>query len=345
MTTADKSYHLVEVDGNVVDKLTLEKSKEVALGVSRKGEKLIGGNVMTSSDVAVNWETARVSKDRKRSLQKGIQLYRLWFNFLKLALELETKNVSLVRRYQSPVKDALNNPYVPQSVLNQGRKERMEVEGYKVKQSVGTKKGSGVKYISDNPVAIWKTKLIQKVKVKTSAYKGWDLDEVLERPFDGWWKTHHHLFEGYYPTLLKKKDEWIDKSNFLYVRLDKNTKWLDVQKYMNEEVRKEFKSDRTPQYTISGIPRVLVCQNNFNALVLRIKGWKSEDIINHKNIYLRNTDESMTASRIKGNRLTVSKDKKGKLLYSKVVSKQTLQGVHHLFEVCEGSFGKTLPTK
>ena len=53
----------------------------------------------------------------------------------------------------------------------------------------------------------------------------------------------------------------------------------------------------------------------------------------------------MTASRIKGNRLTVSKDKKGKLLYSKVVSKQTLQGVHHLFEVCEGSFGKTLPTK
>ena len=89
----------------------------------------------------------------------------------------------------------------------------------------------------------------------------------------------------------------------------------------------------------------MVCQNNFNALVLRIKGWKSEDIINHKNIYLRNTDESMNASRIKGNRLTVSKDKKGKLLYSKVVSKQTLQGVHHLFEVCEGSFGKTLPTK
>ena len=65
-----------------------------------------------------------------------------------------------------------------------------------------------------------------------------------------------------------------------------------------------------------------------------------------KEVYIRATDENMDSSRSKGERLTVSKEKKtGKHLYSVLVSKQREMGIHRLFEVCEGRFGTVKPTK
>ena len=43
-----------------------------------------------------------------------------------------------------------------------------------------------------------------KPKVKRTAYKGWDLDQVLTDKFDDWWKTHKHLFEDMNVCEVKK---------------------------------------------------------------------------------------------------------------------------------------------
>ena len=87
-------------------------------------------------------------------------------------------------------------------------------------------------------------------------------------------------------------------------------------------------------------------QNSYNALVLGLKGWSGKEICEHKNIYLRRTDESELSSRSDGDRLTVPKDKTtGKLLHSALVSKQRNMGIFHLLEVCDGRFGISPPSK
>ena len=78
-----------------------------------------------------------------------------------------------------------------------------------------------------------------------------------------------------------------------------------------------------------------------------IKGTKPKEIYNDNKIFLRSTDEHMDAFRSKGEdgRLSLTKDRKGKPLYSQIVSKQRDMGLHHLFEVCDGRFGKVLNQK
>ena len=38
--------------------------------------------------------------------------------------------------------------------------------------------------------AIFRCRRVQKVKVKRSKYKGWDLERVLTEGFDDWWYGH-----------------------------------------------------------------------------------------------------------------------------------------------------------
>lgn len=320
---SDREIYLCEVEGNVVTGVPLIYSKEVTKGKSHKGFD----SIASSAEPSQNQPSARINKKTGRTLDKGIQLYRLWFNYLKLALELEELGVSLVTKNPVPIKNHKNpNEPIPQEII-----DRSYIKGS------GSKGDSGVH-------AIFRCRRVQKVKVKRSKYKGWDLDEVLTKPFDKWWETHSHLFEGYYPSIIKTKDEWIEDPNFVYVRIDKTSQWTDVRNFMSEELSKTIKSDGRPRYKISGKnPRVNVLQNNFNALVLRIKGKTPKEICTAKEIYLRATDEHMDAKRSKGERLTITRDPKNKPLYSSVVSKQLEKGLHHLFEVCEGRFGKVKP--
>ena len=322
----DRKHYLCVVDGNVVEGVELEHSREVALGRRNKGSEVF----FDSSDPSQNWKSARVSKDKKRSLEKGIQLYRMWFNFLKLGLELEDLGVSLVRKQHTTIKDH-NISGIPKSVIEKSR----------FKQG-GSKGDSGIK-------AIYRSKQIQKVKVKRRAYEGWDLDQVKTQQFDKWWKTHSHLFEGYYPSIISSKNEWIEDPNFVYVRIDKNSHLSDIRDFMQNQLTEAVKGKAKPKYKIEGKnPRVKVLQNNLNAIILLIKGKTPKEIYNDNKIFLRSTDEHMDAKRSHGedNRLSLPRDRKsGKPLYSALVSKQRDMGLHHLFEVCDGRFGEVLNQK
>ena len=334
----DKGDYIFTVGGNVVDSIDLKYSKEVAL--SKRQKELI----FSSADPFQNRPSARINRKTGRTLDRGIQLYRMWFNYLKLALELEELNVSLVRRGHTFIQYHNNpNEPIPPEVIRRSEEERRISVGYKVSQSVGTKKGSGVKYIVDNPLEIFRCKRIEKVKVKRSKYKGWDLDEVLTQSFDEWWQTHSNLFEGYFPSVMKSKDDWIDDPNFVYVRIDKTSQWTDVKDFMSYNLSKLVKNEGRPRYKLSGKnPRSAVLQNNYNALVLSLKGWSPKEICLNKDIFLRKTDAHMDAKRTVGDRLTVPKYK-GKPQYPNLVGTQRKSAVHHIFEVCNGAFGTAPP--
>ena len=331
----DKDYYDVLIDKNVLSKLSLKYSKEVKLASEtrrKQTSKRMGYEKVEASNETSQSQISARLKDG-RLLDKSIHLYRLWFNFLKLALELEELNVELVTQKHTYITSRIG---VPQSVIDRSIKEKEQ----ETKKSGKDKGGKG------SSSAIWRSKLTKKIKVKRSAYKGWDLDEVLTQPFNSWWKTHSHLFEGHYPSVLKKKDEWIDNPDFIYLRIDKNSQIRDVNKFYDEEIKPKLKNKESGKFKILGKnARSNVIQNNFNALVLKLKGWSAKEICTHKNIYLRKTDEMDGNSRTKTDRLTISKDKKGKLLYDQRVSIQKDKGIWHLLEVCEGRFGLAKPSK
>ena len=93
-----------------------------------------------------------------RILQRGIQVYRHWFYFLKLGLELEEMNAEVC---------------VKQSYLDKSK-------GGEYKDDKSKKKG--ISYTS----GIIRMHTFFKPKVKRTAYKGWDLDQVLTDKFDNW---------------------------------------------------------------------------------------------------------------------------------------------------------------
>ena len=93
VTPSDREVYLCEMKGNVVTGVPLVHSKEVAKGKSYKSDE----NIFSSADPTQNRPSARINKVTGRTLDRGIQLYRLWFNYLKLALELEDLEVSLLK--------------------------------------------------------------------------------------------------------------------------------------------------------------------------------------------------------------------------------------------------------
>ena len=367
VTDFDTKKYLCTVDGHVPEGgLSLVHSREVALEpLLRRKQRT---PILFSEESPQNSLSARVNPETGRTLGKGVQLYRLWFRFLKLALELEEMKVGLVIENHNP--KILNHtlPDIPKSVLQRAEKERIQ----KFEKVTSDKMGL------QGMIALFRCKAIQPIKVNRSKYKGWDLDRVLTETFDDWWfghegwgyqwkdtgkkrervyinnpdmddasrRGHSHLFAGYAPTFLESKDEWIDDDNFLYIRIDKTSQWRDVNSFMSNEVGKRLRKGQPRQFKIGGkSPRVNVIQNNYNALVLSLKGWTDKEICTHKIIYLRKTDENLDSKRTEGDRLSVTKNNKGYPMYGKMVGTQREMGIWHLREVCEGRFGSSKPPK
>ena len=183
-------------------------------------------------------------------LEKPIQIYRMWYRFLQLALELEKQKVHIITK-----------------------QERVPLKKPK-KDEWGHLRKSVVRPIK------------HKVKVNRKKYSKWNLDIVPTTSFDDWWKgkgttAHRDLF--YADTgavLLKNKDEWIEDNNYQYLRIDKRTRMNDVVR----DIRMIFaSSDRNPEtisdFPINGMPNISTLVNRYNALVLKISTTDSDEKI------------------------------------------------------------------
>ena len=95
-----KDTYLVKVDGKVLKDIPLEKSRPVGkIEESRKDAIRKSRGLSKYLDQPTYLEdTARINRETGGVLDKGIQLHRHWFQYLKLALELESlgKKVELV---------------------------------------------------------------------------------------------------------------------------------------------------------------------------------------------------------------------------------------------------------
>ena len=236
----------------------------------------------------------RKVKDGK-VLEKSIHSYRMWFNFLKLALELEEQNTVLVTR------NSIAEQYM-NSTRQTGR-------------------------------------VTHKVKVKRSKYADWNVDEILNMSFNDWWKEHNHLFQDQVGRILKPNDVVSSNPDVFSYEIDKRRRLSDVIKDLRSHYE-DNKIERVSRekYPIEGRVRPINLQNRFNALVLKLEdNLSNEEILTHKDNYIRGTDTRTAKARHSG--------ADGRVIFELIGGSQKNWGAKQiLLSVCDGYFVKH-PTK
>ena len=177
-------------------------------------------------------------------LDKPIQIYRMWYRFLQLALELEEQKVQIVTRMET-------------------------VELAKPKKDQWGKLRSSER----KPVR-------KRVKVNRKVYDAWNLDMIPTTSFDDWWfgkkggnyPAHKQMF---YPdssvVVLNKKDDWVDNPNFTYIRVDKRRRMNDVVNDLRMLFAEQDRNaESVSQFPIFGYPNINTLINRYNALLLQL---------------------------------------------------------------------------
>ena len=236
----------------------------------------------------------RVVKDGQ-VLEKSIHSYRMWFNFLKLGLELEEQNAELVTR------NSIAEPYM-NSTRQTGR-------------------------------------VSHKVKVNRKKYDDWNVDEILHMSFNDWWKEHRQIFQDQIGKVLKPNDVVSSNPDTFTYEFDKRRRLSDaikdLRQYWDENKIERVSRDK---YPITGKVRPIVLQNRFNALVLKLEdNLSNEEILTHKNNYIRRTDLRTEKHRHQG--------ADGRVIFELIGgSKKSFGAKQILLSVCDGYFMKH-PTK
>jgi len=189
-------------------------------------------------------------------IDRPIQVYRCWFEYLKLCLEMEDLGLSL---------------------------EMMERVKFDKKKIVGFNQ-----YLTEGSTGITRFRRFEektrswKVKVKRKKYEGWDLDKVLTQSFDNWWNPHSHLFENKKTIEIKSPDKWVKKPHYRYIRVDTRKRLEDTRKEIDEilgdvkgEKKKELKTS-TSKFSVIGKPRVDSLTVNRN-IMIRFKNWELDN--------------------------------------------------------------------
>ena len=233
-------------------------------------------------------------------LEKTIHAYRMYFLFLKLGLELEEQNATLIMKQD---RYEIVNRYYPSE--------------HKVK-------------IAD--------RVIKKIKVKRSKFKGWDLDEVLTKSFDEWWKTHSHLFSEELCKVLEENDTISADKKHITLQIDTTLKLTDIIKVVTSIIKDRRKSNKNEiltkkkTFSITGNIHKDALLSKYNALLLRLEdNLSNQEILTHKHGYIR-FNYSTTFNKNGNEDFT-------KPMHSLLNGSSTTLGAKGiLLEVCEGRF-------
>ena len=233
-------------------------------------------------------------------LEKTIHAYRMWFLFLKLGLELEEQNATIILKQDR------------YTIINRWLASQKRVK------------------IAD--------RVTKKIKVKRSKYMGWDLDEVLTKSFDEWWKTHSHLFSEELCKVLEENDTISTDRKHITVQIDTTLKLTDILKVVTSIIKDRRKSNKNEiltkkkTFSITGNIHKDALLSKYNALLLRLEdNLSNQEILTHKDGYIR-FDYSTTFNKNGNEDFT-------KPMHSLLNGSTTTLGAKGiLLEVCEGRF-------
>ena len=250
--------------------VVLKHSRAIKKGISNKNIGLLKGDK--------GLEFRFLNKGRFKNnevLEKTIHAYRMWFLFLKLSLELEEQNTTLIVKKKRLVWD---------------RSEVKEMNWTRVEEK----------------------EIVQKIKVKRSKYKGWDLDEVLTQSFNEWWQNHSHLFSDEICKVLDIDSEISPDNKHLTLQIDTSLKLTDILTNVRSIIMDKRKANKGKvfakrnKYSVIGSIHKDALLSKYNALILKLENTLSnQEILEHKDGYVRkkykisrNYDYNKTYSRV-----------------------------------------------
>ena len=224
-----------------VKKLRYNKPKKLRGSITGKQKNIIGLKPVLKS------------KETGLFIDRPIQVYRCWFEYLKLCLEMEDYGLSL-------------------EMIERVKFDKKKVVGFN-------------QYLTEGSTGITRFRRYEektrswKVKVNRKKYEGWELDKVLTQSFDNWWKPHRHLFENKKTIEIKSPEKWIKKPHYRYIRVDTRKRLEDTRKEIDEilgdlkgEKKDELKTS-TSRFNVIGKPRVDTLTVNRNVMI-RFKNWE-----------------------------------------------------------------------
>ena len=279
----------------------LTNSRAIKKGISNKNVGVLSDELKKQQRKGKEYRFLDEGRIKNNEvLEKTIHAYRMWFLFLKLGLELEEQNATLILKQDR------------YTIVNRYRPSQKRVK------------------IAD--------RVTKKVKVKRSKYMGWDLDEVLTKSFDEWWKTHSHLFSEELCKVLEENDTISTDRKHITVQIDTTLKLTDILKVVTSIIKDRRKSNKNEiltkkkTFSITGNIHKDALLSKYNALLLRLEdNLSNQEILTHKDGYIR-FDYSTTYNDNGNEDFT-------KPMHSLLNGSTTTLGAKGiLLEVCEGRF-------
>ena len=272
-----------------VKKLRYNKPKKLRGSITGKQKNIIGLKPVLKS------------KETGLFIDRPIQVYRCWFEYLKLCLEMEDYGLSL-------------------EMIERVKFDKKKVVGFN-------------QYLTEGSTGITRFRRYEektrswKVKVNRKKYEGWELDKVLTQSFDNWWKPHRHLFENKKTIEIKSPDKWVKKPHYRYIRVDTRKRLEDTRKEIDEilgdlkgEKKKDLKTS-TSRFNVIGKPRVDTLTVNRN-IMIRFKNWEMN---NKGKLRKQIVDE-------------IIEKEKGRMIGNTDISRRLRLTYPILIGVCEGDF-------
>ena len=279
----------------------LTNSRAIKKGISNKNVGVLSDELKKQQRKGKEYRFLDEGRIKNNEvLEKTIHAYRMWFLFLKLGLELEEQNATIILKQDR------------YTIINRWLASQKRVK------------------IAD--------RVTKKIKVKRSKYMGWDLDEVLTKSFDEWWKTHSHLFSEELCKVLEENDTISTDRKHITLQIDTTLKLTDILKVVTSIIKDRRKSNKNEiltkkkTFSITGNIHKDALLSKYNALLLRLEdNLSNQEILTHKDGYIR-FDYSTTYNDNGNEDFT-------KPMHSLLNGSTTTLGAKGiLLEVCEGRF-------
>ena len=279
----------------------LTNSRAIKKGISNKNVGVLSDELKKQQRKGKEYRFLDEGRIKNNEvLEKTIHAYRMWFLFLKLGLELEEQNATIILKQDR------------YTIINRWLASQKRVK------------------IAD--------RVTKKIKVKRSKYMGWHLDEVLTKSFDEWWKTHSHLFSEELCKVLEENDTISTDRKHITVQIDTTLKLTDILKVVTSIIKDRRKSNKNEilskkkTFSITGNIHKDALLSKYNALLLRLEdNLSNQEILTHKDGYIR-FDYSTTYNDNGNEDFT-------KPMHSLLNGSTTTLGAKGiLLEVCEGRF-------